>query len=466
MVMPKLADLLTKQPVADVEISGITADSRQVAPGFLFFAIKGAKFDGHDYISQALEAGAAAIIGEDDKSELDNYYKVENIRAVLAENAAKFYNKKPKNIAVVTGTNGKTSVADFVRQIAEHCNADAASIGTLGFGHNGSFAKIAADNTSPDPTTLHQLLEKPNDFAIIEGSSIGLEQHRLDGLKISAAAFTNFTQDHLDYHGSMENYFEAKMLLFTEKMRNGTAVLNKNMPEFEKVKAVCEEHNHKVISFGENADLNLISVNPTEEGQIISTEIFGERYDLKLSLVGAFQAENVLCAIGLALACGLSQEEVMQSISSLKPIPGRMEQAASGVYVDYAHTPDALENALKSIRPHTKNKLITVFGCGGDRDKGKRPQMGAAAANLADISIVTDDNPRTESPEQIRKEILAAMPESIEVADREKAIQKALELKQEGDVVLIAGKGHEKYQIIGDTKHDFDDIEVVKNFGN
>ena len=480
-----LSKLLTDNPaIPELEISGLTADSRTVKPGYLFFAIKGMASDGHDYIEAAINAGAVAIIGEDNSviasearqsQEEDTiirlprhsaprndggvkvqYITSKNIRQDLALAASRFYTKKPPQIAVVTGTNGKTSTADFTRQLWQLQSLDAASIGTLGFVHNNKITTLAADNTSPDPVTLNQLLEQVKDAAIIEGSSIGLEQHRLDGLPIKAAGFTNFTRDHLDYHGDMEAYFQAKTLLFSQVMKQGLALLNKDIPEFNDLKKVCEINQHKIITFGKNADLSLIKSTPLPNGQEIEINIFGTKSTHKIQLVGKFQIENILCALGLSGAD-------VNNISKLKSINGRMEQVKSGIYVDYAHTPDALQNALTSLRPHVTGKLIIVFGCGGDRDKGKRPLMGAIAENLADVVIVTDDNPRTEAPAAIREQILAKAPKAAEIADRKKAIQEAVAQMSEGDVVLIAGKGHEKYQIYGREKQHFDDAEIVRS---
>lgn len=440
----------------DAEITSLTSDSRKVTNGSLFFAVKGAKVDGHDFIDTAIKNGASAIIGERDINVDIPYLQSSNIRHDMAILAAKFYNHQPSKIAVVTGTNGKTSTADFCRQLFEIAGKDSASIGTLGFIHGKE--KLEFDNTSPDPILLHEHLAKVNDFAAIEGSSIGLHQHRLDGVNITAAGWTNFSQDHLDYHGSMEEYFRTKTLLFTHVMQSGVAVLNKDMPEFEAIKKLCA--NHQIITFGKGGDLEIIKQTPTPDGQEISTNIFGRKADYKIGLVGKFQSENILCAVGLAFACGLGEFP----LEKLQSIAGRMEQAAPSIYVDYAHTPDAIETALKALRPHTNGKLHIVFGCGGDRDKTKRPLMGKIAAQLADNVIITDDNPRTEKPEQIRAEIKAACPNAVENADRKEAIKTAISAMNKGDILLIAGKGHEKYQIYGTEKQYFDDVAMVKSY--
>ncbi len=449
----------------DVNITGLTADSRKVKPGFAFFAIKGAQTDGHDYIDKAIAAGTSIIVGEKDLNpEGAIYIKSRNTRKDLAHLAAKFYPEKPKNIVVITGTNGKTSIADFTRQLWKLAGFDAASIGTLGFVSEKESFSFEADNTTPDPVTLNELLTKVKDCAIIEGSSIGLEQNRLDFIPVKAAGFTNFTRDHIDYHNTMEEYFRTKTLLFIEVMKNGTAVLNSDIPEFETLKTLSHKHGHEILSYGKNGEIKLLEAIPSHDGQTIRIEIFGEGSEHKLPLVGSFQAYNVLCAIGLVLACGMDTRKLRPLIDQLVSIPGRMEQAAPGVYVDYAHTPDALENALTSLRPHVTGRLFVVFGCGGDRDKGKRPEMGAIANKLADYIIVTDDNPRTEGPEQIRREIMAQCPGAVEIANRAEAINHAMTEMKQGDILLVAGKGHEKYQIYGKEKKHFDDVEVAKKF--
>jgi UDP-N-acetylmuramoyl-L-alanyl-D-glutamate--2,6-diaminopimelate ligase len=449
----------------NTEITGLGADSRAIKPGYLFFAIRGKNSDGHNYIAQAIQNGAVAIIGENPAVILPVPYLIsKNIRHDLAIAAASFYTAKPKKICVVTGTNGKTSVADFTRQFWELDGKDAASVGTLGFIKKAKIQNLEADNTSPDPVVLNELLTHAKDAAIIEGSSIGLDQHRLDGLKISAAAFTNFTRDHLDYHTDMENYFRAKTLLFSQVMQEGVAVLNSDIPEYERLKIICEQQKHEIITFGEYGDLQLVKATPSYDGQVIALNIFNYACEFKIPLAGKFQTENILCALGLVIACGMSQEKALSYITKLKPIPGRMQQAAPGIFVDYAHTPDALKNALTSLRAHTKGKLIMVFGCGGDRDKGKRPEMGKIANAYADVVIVTDDNPRTEDAATIRQQILATCAKAAEIADRENAIKTAVSQMHDDDILLIAGKGHEKYQIIGKDKQHFDDVEVVKKY--
>ena len=451
--MAKLSSLIPGAP--SVEFTGIEHDSRKVQKGDVFFAIKGATGDGHDYAYQAIANGAAAIICERKIDSNIPQLISKNTRHDLAIAAAKFHPHKLKNIAAVTGTNGKTSVAEFTRQLWEMQGEKASSIGTLGFVSQGKTAKTQGDNTSPEALTLHRTIHNLEGNLVIEASSIGIEQQRLDGLNINRAAFTNFTQDHLDYHGGMQEYFRCKALLFSELMEDGVAVLNKDMDEFSALEKTCNERGHKVITFGKNADLQVLGRTPNISGQEIELSIFGKESTHHINLIGAFQLDNILTSLALtdAFEAGLSH---------LQPVEGRMQTAASGVYVDYAHTPDALQNALQSLRPHCEGELHVVFGCGGDRDKTKRPQMGAIAAKFADKLYVTDDNPRTENASQIRKEILAKCTDAQEIPDRHNAIETALKAKKTQDIVLIAGKGHEKYQIIGDQKHYFDDIAVVK----
>jgi UDP-N-acetylmuramoyl-L-alanyl-D-glutamate--2,6-diaminopimelate ligase len=387
--------------------------------------------------------------------------------------AARFYVHQPRVIAAVTGTNGKTSVAAFTRQIWQRLGFRAASIGTLG---------LVAPNlqrpgalTTPDPVDLHRILRELADDGIeylaMEASSHGLEQFRLDGVRIGAAGFTNLSRDHLDYHDSMEAYLAAKMRLFEAVMApGGTAVLNADAPEFDALAQICVARGHEIISYGAaGEDLRLEASQPSEQGQHVTLTVLGERAEMKLPLFGAFQAHNVLCALGLAIACGANHEAALEAIEYLKGPRGRLELVArhpSGapVYVDYAHTPDALENVLEALRSHATGRLVLVFGCGGDRDPGKRPLMGAVASRLADVVIVTDDNPRSEDPAAIRRQIMAPQgaPGAREIGLRGEAIRAALALLERDDLLLIAGKGHETGQIVGEEVHPFDDADVAR----
>ncbi len=457
------------------EIAGLTADSRQVAPGFLFAALPGTKTDGAAFIADALAKGAAAILaqpgtglpaGSNATLILDA-----NPRRRLALLAAAFHGRQPETVVAATGTNGKTSTVTFTRQIWASQGCQAASLGTLGVVAPGYADPESL--TTPDPVTLHETLARLSDLGVthlaMEASSHGLDQCRLDGVRIAAAAFTNLTRDHLDYHGGMEAYFQAKARLFTEVMApKGWAVLNADSPEFERLAALAGAKGHQILDFGRNArSLQLIEASAVEHGQTVDLAILGRRHTIKLPLAGDFQIMNALAALGLVIAAGLHPEKALAALESLEGVPGRMQLVASrscgaAIYVDYAHTPDALETVLTALRPHAARRLAVVFGCGGDRDRGKRPQMGAIAARLADRVFVTDDNPRSEEPSAIRRAILEACPDAIEIADRKDAIHAAVSQLEAGDVLVLAGKGHERGQIIKGAVHPFDDAAQAR----
>ena len=457
--------------MGDPEIRGLTSDSRDVKPGYLFAALSGVHESGRRHLGDALARGAAAILT--DETPLDEPVAVpviadRNPRRRLARMAARFYAPQPSTIAAVTGTNGKTSVAVFTRQIWAAQGLKAASIGTIG---------LVAPNltrpgalTTPDPVKLHDILhdlvQAGVEHVALEASSHGLDQFRLDGVTLAAAAFTNLTRDHLDYHGDMAHYFAAKRRLFAELLpASGTAVINIDDESGRTLVDVAKARGQRVIAYGTapDAELRLITATPTAHGLAVEIAAAGVRpRRLELPLLGTFQAMNALAAIGLAIATGTTADAALDVLPRLEGVPGRMELAATHpagapLIVDYAHTPDALETALKALRPHTAKRLIVVFGCGGDRDAGKRPQMGAIAARLADIAIVTDDNPRSEDPATIRRVILAACPSGRESGDRRAAIRTAATLLQAGDLLLIAGKGHESGQIVGARTLPFDD---------
>ncbi len=458
-----------------VEVTGLTADSRKVAPGFLFAALPGGQTDGRDFIDEAVDKGAVAVLAPAG-TELKDYGRpialVEdaNPRRRLAVLAARFFDAQPELVAAVTGTNGKTSVADFTRQIWDRAALPAASLGTLGLVPPHECAPSSL--TTPDPVELHQCLAALAEDGIrrlvIEASSHGLDQFRLDGVRIAAAAFTNLSRDHLDYHGDMPAYFTAKRRLFAELVESGgTAVLNADDPAFPDLEEVALARGLRVLSYG-RAGRNLVlrEVAPTPNGLFITFDLCGQREQAALPLAGTFQAYNVLAALGLAIATGADREAAVAALATLEGVAGRMERigrtpSGGEIYVDYAHTPDALATALKALRPHAQGRLWVVFGCGGDRDRGKRPQMGAIATELADRAIVTDDNPRSEDPATIRAEILAAAPGGREIGDRRQAIDTAIAELAEGDVLVIAGKGHEPGQIVGDRVLPFDDREVA-----
>lgn len=459
----------------ETEIVGLTADSRDVKPGFLFAALPGVAVDGARFIPQALEKGAAAILARAG-AELEAKTAVPviadaNPRRRLALMAARFFGQQPETIVAVTGTNGKTSVATFVRQIWQQLGVAAASVGTLGI--SAPAGEWPLEHTTPDPVTLHKVLADMANEGVshvaMEASSHGLAQYRLDGVRLKAAAFTNISRDHLDYHANFEDYVHAKMRLFSEVLApGGVAVLNADADYFAELKNLSQACSHRLITVGARGqDIRLASLEPQPRGQCMEVVHAGMDYQIDLPLVGDFQASNALIAAGLVIGCGGMARDVFAALSTLTGAPGRLEEVAhlergASVFVDYAHTPDALGTALSALRPHTDRKLVVVFGCGGDRDKGKRSQMGAIAAAKADAVFVTDDNPRGEDPADIRAEIMAACPEATEIADRGAAIDAAMKSLQAGDLLVVAGKGHETGQIIGDRVVPFSDRDTVQ----
>jgi UDP-N-acetylmuramoyl-L-alanyl-D-glutamate--2,6-diaminopimelate ligase len=468
------------QAITGQVIKGLTSDSRAVKPGYLFAALPGTKSDGRDYIPSALRQGAAAILAPSGTlpqpgSTVPVIESAEPRRA-FALMAAAFYGKQPETIAAITGTSGKTSVAQFARQIWSHLGLQAASIGTLGV--------IAPDIdrygslTTPDPVELHadlaMLANRGVTHVAMEASSGGLDQFRMDGVRVSAAAFTNFSRDHLDYHLDMDAYFAAKLRLFQSLLRDdGTAVLNANIPEYEPLRAVSESRGLAVLSYGQTPnhnstpDLGLTTTTPLPHGQVLDLAVRGHAYRVTLKLMGSFQAMNVLAALGLVLASGEDQDKTIAALEHLTGVSGRAELVATApngaqIFVDYAHKPGALETVLLALRPHVTGRLVLVFGCGGDRDRGKRPLMGEIATRLADKVYVTDDNPRSEDPASIRAEIMAAAPGAIEIGDRAQAIYQATKDLNPTDLLIIAGKGHEHGQIVGSVTSPFNDAEVAR----
>ena len=458
---------------ADTEIGSVEIDSRKIVPGALFIALNGTAENGRKYIPDALAKGAAAVLYDGEyaapaESGAVFVRAAGDMRANIARAAGNFYKPMPARLYAVTGTNGKTSIADFCRQMMRCLGYSSASIGTVGV-----VADVVAPTetlTTPDSVTLHRILRdlalKGVDYVSLEASSVGIEQHRLDGLSIKVAGFTNFTQDHLDYHKTMANYLKAKEELFSRVMEaDGTAVLNADIPEFAELAEICRARGIRVMSYGRGGkDLRLLERTPHAAGQTLEVEIEGRPYRVELPLIGEFQAMNVLCAVGMVIAGHGFSGKIIDYLPHLKGARGRLDLVGrrangAGVYVDYAHTPDALENVLKTMRHHTANKLWVVFGCGGDRDKLKRPIMGRIARELADNVIVTDDNPRTEDAAAIRRQILAECPDAVEIGDRIEAIKYAVEGLKEGDMLVIAGKGHENGQKIGDKLIPMNDIE-------
>ena len=451
--------------------AGLTQDSRRVKTGYLFAALPGHKTDGRNYIETAIAHGATAILAPTgtmlpDGAEGVTLIEDDNPRHRFAVMVADYFGAQPAYVAAVTGTNGKSSTVHFAKQLWKSQGKKAASYGTLGV-HSETIEKPLS-MTTPDPETLYAELADLAAAGVthlaLEASSHGLDQNRLDGLNIKAAAFTNLSHDHLDYHEDLDHYRDSKALLFS-LMRNGTAILNADSKCFEHMKAVAESNGNKVLSYGcVGEDLKLVNITPTPQGQNVKLEILGKAYEVTVPLVGGFQVKNALAALGLILAEGVDdQDEYVAALEDLQGAPGRLELVAGhpkgAVYVDYAHTPAALEQVLKALRPHTAGQLICVFGCGGDRDQSKRPVMGKIATELSDRVIVTDDNPRNERPESIRQAILEEAPGAEEVADRREAIVTAINDLEGGDVLVIAGKGHEQGQIYAERTLSFDDCE-------
>jgi UDP-N-acetylmuramoyl-L-alanyl-D-glutamate--2,6-diaminopimelate ligase len=466
----------------DPTLSGLALDSRQVRPGFLFAALSGAKADGADFVNDAVRRGAVAILAAADAElpPLDPAIAVvrdANPRRRIALMAAAFAGLQPATIAAVTGTNGKSSTVHFVRHLWAALGFKAASVGTLGIVSPGF--KRDAGLTTPDPVQLHadlaMLAREGVTHLAIEASSHGLDQHRLDGLRLSAAAFTNLTHEHLDYHVSMDAYFAAKSRLFAELLPpGGTAVVNADSDRAPAVAEICRRRGIRYWSYGNTgAELKLIADTPIAGGQHLVLDLLGRRYEIDLPLVGGFQASNALAALGLAVATGGYPARAVEALGTLSGAPGRLQLVArhgSGapVYVDYAHKPEALQTVLETLRPFARGKLVVVFGCGGDRDRAKRPVMGEIATRLADLTIVTDDNPRSEEPAAIRAEILRGIPSDrrnwVEGSiDRHHAIAEGMAaLKGADDLLLIAGKGHETGQTIKGVTHPFDDAVVAR----
>jgi UDP-N-acetylmuramoyl-L-alanyl-D-glutamate--2,6-diaminopimelate ligase len=472
----KLAELLSGEASADagaaaLDVTGITADSRAVKPGNVFVAVAGSKTDGLRFADHAAAAGAVAIAAERPQNLPPGiaFIQAGNARRFLARSAAKFFPRQPATIAAVTGTSGKTSVAAFTRQIWAALGYRAASIGTVGV--VTPEREIYGSLTTPDPVVLHQQLDALAGERIthlaLEASSHGLDQHRLDGVRIAAAAFTNLSRDHLDYHPTLEAYFAAKLRLFEQLIEpSGTAVVNADHEHAAEVIAAARKRRLAVLTIGRKADgIRLLEADIDGFAQKLRVAFGGRQLGVRLPLVGGFQVENALTAAGLALATGSGADKVFTALEKLQGAKGRLElvgeRDGAPVFIDYAHKPDALAKALEALRPYVTGRLVVVFGAGGDRDTGKRPLMGAIAVEKADRVIVTDDNPRSEKPAAIRAAILVAAPGAREIGDRGEAIRTAVSELKRGDVLLIAGKGHETGQTIGDKVLPFSDHEAV-----
>lgn len=476
--MTRLAALFPEaEALTDAPVAGLTADSRKVVPGGVFVAVPGTKADGRLFAARAAEAGALAVAGEGDRPadlpDTTAWIAVPDARRALALAAARFSGRQPATVLAVTGTAGKSSVADFVRQIFSRMGRDSASLGTVGIVTNrgAQYGSL----TTPDPVTLHETLARLADEGItelaMEASSHGIEQRRLDGVCLTAAGFTNLGRDHLDYHASIEDYLAAKMRLFTDLLPPGCpAVVNGDGAFADRVIATASAAGRPVRTTGRSGkDIRLVEARTEGFAQALTLEAGGRTYRASLPLVGGFQVENALVAAGLALAApagAADADGVFAALDHLTGVPGRMERigiARGGLcLVDYAHKPEALEQVLMALRPFATGRLILVFGCGGDRDRGKRPLMGAIAQRLADMVIVTDDNPRTEEPAAIRRAILDTAPDAEEIGDREAAISAAVGRLGPGDVLVVAGKGHETGQIVGDRVLPFSDHDVLR----
>lgn len=468
---------LTAQGGRDAEITGLAVDSREVKEGFLFAALPGSRVHGAEFITYALRMGAAAILTDRDGARIAAdvlrgsaaaLILAEDPRQTLAYCAALWFEDQPEVMCAVTGTNGKTSVATFTRQIWTLLGLKSVNLGTTGV--EGAY-DAPLGHTTPEPITLHRMLaaiaHADVEFAAMEASSHGLAQRRLDGVRLAAAAFTNLSQDHLDYHASFDDYFAAKAGLFARVLpEDGVAVINIDDDRGPAMAEIAVDRGHDLITVGRasGAHLRIEAQRYDATGQELRFAWAGGAHQTRLNLIGGFQAENVLAAAGLAIGSGCDPVQVFRCLPDLTGVRGRMQLAArrengSAVFVDYAHTPEAVRTALRALRPHVLGRLIVVLGAGGDRDTTKRPLMGHAAAAEADLVIVTDDNPRSEDPEVIRQMVMAGCPDATEVGDRAEAILRGVDALQPGDALLIAGKGHETGQIVGDDVFPFDDVE-------
>ncbi|WDI30389.1 UDP-N-acetylmuramoyl-L-alanyl-D-glutamate--2,6-diaminopimelate ligase [Hyphococcus flavus] len=465
----KLSELSGETFSPDPVIAGLTADSRAVTRGFLFAALPGVNFDGAKFIPQAEENGACAVLARPGVASRLPIVVDTEPRKRLSQMAARFYPRQPQTIAGITGTNGKTSTARFTAQIWQRLGKVSGSLGTLGAQAENYDRNLI--HTTPDPVMLHQTLQEMADEGVthlaMEVSSHGLVQNRADGVKFKIAAFTNITQDHLDYHASFNEYFAAKARLFDELVSDeGVVVVNADGEGAEEIVNLVKKRGLRVITTGVKGEsVQITEAVPQLSGLNLSIVVDGKTYVVTTPLIGAFQAENVALAVGVAMASGAGAGDIIPLLEYITGAPGRMQMVSSingaGVYVDYAHTPDAVATALKAIRPHAKGRVVTIIGAGGDRDKAKRPLMGAAAFENADTVIVTDDNPRNEGPAAIRKQVMEGCPDAQEIGDREEAIAAGVAMLKDGDVLLILGKGHETGQVVGDKILPFDDAEVA-----
>ncbi len=473
--MRRLGDILelkeADRALASRAIAGLAFDSRKTAPGDVFFALAGAKDDGLKHVGEAVKKGAAAIVAER-WAETPNaaFIKVADARAALAHAAARFYPRQPETIVAVTGTSGKTSVVAFVRQIWQALGREAASIGTIGVVSRP--LTVYGSLTTPDPIALHELLDRlaASDVTrlAIEASSHGLDQKRLDGVRLAAGAFTNLTRDHMDYHPTVEDYLAAKLRLFRDLLPDGApAIIDADSAIASQVIAATRARELKAVTVGAKGEtIRINSAARDGLSSVLDLQFGGRSRRVNFPLAGDFQISNALVAAGLCIATDGDADAVFEALQTLKGAPGRLERIGdvrgATVFVDYAHKPDALEKAIAALRPFVRGRLVLVFGCGGDRDPGKRPIMGEIAARCADVAIVTDDNPRSENPAAIRAQILAAAPSAMEIGDRAAAIRTSVAMLRDGDALLIAGKGHETGQIVGDKTLPFSDADEAR----
>ena len=491
----KFVDILTKTSIklpkvniikSNSEISSIEIDSRLVKKNSIFFALQGINSHGNDYINDAINNGACAIFYNKkiDHQIPDNiiYVNCSNIFEILVEFLKIFYNPLPSNIFAITGTNGKTSTTEFIRQIINLCNYDCASIGTLGVKCSKNITNITNSNlTSPDIVSLYKNLFnfKKNNInnAVFEASSIALDQNRLAGININSVIFTNFTQDHLDYHKNMANYFKCKMLLFNKfANKSSSAIINADIKEYQEISKICSKQNLKISDYGVNAKkFQIKSIVKNKDHQEVSLIINDVNYKFKIATIINYEAINIICALSSVIDnFNLNNKQILELLPKLSKInsaQGRMQKIATlknnaRIYIDFAHTPDSIENVLKQARLIAKSKLIILFGCGGNRDRSKRSIMGKISSNLADLAIISDDNPRFEDANQIRKDIIKGCIKNnfIEIADRKNAIHEIILKLEKDDILILAGKGHENYQIIGDKKIAFSEEKIVKEF--
>jgi UDP-N-acetylmuramoyl-L-alanyl-D-glutamate--2,6-diaminopimelate ligase len=473
--MRRLGDILELKEadgaLASRAIAGLAFDSRKTAPGDVFFALAGAKDDGLKHVAEAVAKGAAAVVAER-STQIPGavFVKVADARAALAHAAARFYPRQPETIVAVTGTSGKTSVVAFVRQIWQALGRESASIGTIGVVSRP--LTVYGSLTTPDPIALHELIDRLAAGGVthlaMEASSHGLDQKRLDGVRLAAGAFTNLTRDHMDYHATIEDYFAAKLRLLRELLPDGApVVVDADSDIAPRVVAAAQARGLKAITVGARGETaRLVSAARDRFASVLELEFGGRRRRLTFPLPGDFQISNALVAAGLCIATGSEPDAAFKALQTLEGAPGRLERVGeirgATVFVDYAHKPDALEKALAALRPFVSRRLVLVFGCGGDRDAGKRPIMGEIASRCADVAIITDDNPRSENPAAIRAEILAAAPSALEIGDRAAAIRTGIAMLADGDALLIAGKGHETGQIVGERILPFSDADEAR----